>query len=1318
MENTKRFKRIIYLSVCILFIGIIIFVFRGPYISNALKRVILPELENMSGRKVIAQKIYLNLFPLFVEAKGVKVFDDKGNKVLTADVAKGYVGLSGILRREIVIKRIVIKKPEIWTDRDQLNDIVDRVKTYLAKKDQKKIKVKADVIEVRDGEFSFYDAAYNAIITGRELSGEVLLGEMPRLKAHIKELISNIQNFPELRCEINGALFFRKDGIDIKNITLKSYGSEMQAAGFYSSEGKGVLKTSLDLIVDSVKKVFGLKQKGEGKIYAKGDIKLGEGIPFVDIKLNGSFYLQTLMELLKVKERVEGWVDFDGKIRGSIPKITGSADARLRKGNLFSVDVDDLRCKVFYSDGIMSFKNGKAMLYNGRADAEVSLKIPVEYYSVKVNFTDVDSPAALKLIGWQPEIPEGKVMGELYTSGSKFNPSGWFDYEAPPFNSPLAKGGHRGVDVLGRVKKIKGSFEMQENILSLYGTEVRTERSTLDINGTVDISASMLNLKGRLETIDITDLTSPYFDRLRGSGDFVGAVTGRFDDPLIDGMLRITSASLNDYGLEDISGEISYGKNLLEVRDLSVRSKDEHHTIRGNIKFDEAKKIFDLKQPDYKLTASIRGADIEKLVKIFYKKLPLKGRLDSDLKITGKWPNPEYSGSATMIDAEAYKFPLDSVSTNFSYNYKDFIIKKAMLRKGNSALTIEGRISDGEEFSFNASAERLFLKDIGLKGAPDDAVLSIGADGTGTFDNPSINLSGRLSGGTFKGKPLGNGTINASIKNRDILFTALLFDEKVRLKGKAYLNDTLPWTAEVDMLSGRYDFLLSAVLKDVPEDLLVNIKGHADMSGDKKHFSASAVVNQLNAALFGHSFSNDSDIKFKFDNRNMSFSAFTMRSGNASFNLRGNMEIGREYNIVLEGSSALSPFKGFSKRISVLRGDADFTLTVAGKWDDPQTSGSLNVSNASFGLKEIPQRIGSINGYFYFEGDRIIIQKLSGKLGGGDIDVSGLIYLKGFGIKRFYLDAKLNNITTSISRDFTVNFQGDILYKGTLDSQNISGDVKINRARYRERVEWKSWFLNARLKEKPKAELTRMEKAGLNIKIYGAENIIVDNNIARTPLKVDMVLRGTVGHPLLFGRVESRGGKVYFRNNEFSILNASADFADPNRVNPLMEIVAQTIVKGYNIRLSLEGQLEHFNLSLVSDPPLEETDILSLLTVGQIGRELKGLEGGIGASEAAAFLTGKVQDVFEDRLKNMTGLDRVQVDPYVSKSTGMVGPRVTVSKRLIGDKLFVTYISSVGSTEEQVLRLEYMLGKNVSLVGIRDEKGNMGGDIKFRFEFK
>jgi translocation and assembly module TamB len=242
----------------------------------------------------------------------------------------------------------------------------------------------------------------------------------------------------------------------------------------------------------------------------------------------------------------------------------------------------------------------------------------------------------------------------------------------------------------------------------------------------------------------------------------------------------------------------------------------------------------------------------------------------------------------------------------------------------------------------------------------------------------------------------------------------------------------------------------------------------------------------------------------------------------------------------------------------------------------------------------------------------------------------------------------------------------------------------------------------------------------MNIRVSGGENILIDNNMARTPVRIsgDMILRGTVTGPILFGRLESNEGYVYFRNNEFKIIFASVDFADPNRIKPVVNLTAEITVKGYNIKLVLEGQMDHFNLSLSSDPHLEESDILALLTVGQVGKQLKGLEGGIGAGEATSFITGKVQDVIEERLRSITGLDRFQVEPYVSNKTGTVGPQVTVSKRLIGDKLFVTYSNPIGSTEEQIIKLEYLLEKNVSLVGVRDEKGSLGGDIKFRFEFK
>ena len=87
-------------------------------------------------------------------------------------------------------------------------------------------------------------------------------------------------------------------------------------------------------------------------------------------------------------------------------------------------------------------------------------------------------------------------------------------------------------------------------------------------------------------------------------------------------------------------------------------------------------------------------------------------------------------------------------------------------------------------------------------------------------------------------------------------------------------------------------------------------------------------------------------------------------------------------------------------------------------------------------------------------------------------------------------------------------------------------------------------------------------------------------------------------------------------------------------------------------------------------------------------------------------------------MRKIIGLDRFYVESYVSKTTGTVEPRVTVSKRLVGDKLIITYASSLSAVQEEVVKVEYFVDKKISLIGVIDELGGVGGDIKFRFEFK
>jgi translocation and assembly module TamB len=46
--------------------------------------------------------------------------------------------------------------------------------------------------------------------------------------------------------------------------------------------------------------------------------------------------------------------------------------------------------------------------------------------------------------------------------------------------------------------------------------------------------------------------------------------------------------------------------------------------------------------------------------------------------------------------------------------------------------------------------------------------------------------------------------------------------------------------------------------------------------------------------------------------------------------------------------------------------------------------------------------------------------------------------------------------------------------------------------------------------------------------------------------------------------------------------------------------------------------------------------------------------------------------------------------------------------------LTVTYVSNVSSTQQQVIQVEYIVTHNISIVGLRDQNGTFGMDIKFK----
>lgn len=1309
MERAKKLKNYSLLIAFLLVALVIGLVLRGPHISNALKKVILPELELATGKRVIAQKIYINILPLFIEARDLKIFDDEGNKILLAKRVKAYLDISGLLSRSLTIRRLVIREPVIEATQEQAESIEMNIRDYLAKTRKDALKVKVLALEVQQGNAMLSSIKHKTALDIKGFSGEAMLSETQRVRAEAKSVTMRREGLPELTAAVSALVLVKGNAVSIQKIAVTARGSQVTAEGDVA-DGEANLKTAASVVVSSVKELFGLKKSGEGKVSVSGMVKYAKDNTTLDLSLAGNLYLETLMEFLKVHEKLEGLVEFKGEVKGPLRDIAAKGSAVLTRGNLYHVEVDKLACKISYEKGTMSFLEGDAMLYNGRATAFAAIALPVvNHFTLDIDFADADSKPLFKLIGWDPGVSAGKVKGTLQHSGEIFSPKGVFDYVSV----------ETGKDILGRVRTMTGRYDLEVDQLALRDLKVGTGKSEARAGGIVDLKHKTLDLPVVMTTADLHEIAAPYYEALKGEGEFRGKVTGTFDDPMISGRAAISKASLSGYPAESITADLVYRKQLLEVKDLAAGDRNGNARVSGTIAFKDAKELFDIARPTWSLRASLKNIESEKFVKIFFPGYIGTGRFSSSVRLEGFGKLPEVTAAVSLETATIFDVPVHAASFDFRFASSRIDFTGMTVRQGASVARGDLTIYQDGTFSYKASAEGIRLSDIIQRPLQGEVIASLTSEGRGAFDNPTISIDARMTEGTLKGKQVGKGVITASLKDKEFTAKAKLINDHITLSAKGRTDGIMPWEATADIQTGRYDFLITSVLKDVPEDLILNLNGTISLKGTRNHIAGSALIRHVVLSMYGYSFTNEEEIALDFKDRELSLGRIALRSGNTLLRAGGSVTFGKSYNVTLEGSSALAPFKSFSTRVGVLKGDAVFVIGISGDWENPKVNGGISLANGAIGLKDYPSnRITDLKGYLYLDNDKVVLQDLRGRLGGGDLDLSGVLYLKKFTFSRFYVEAKMNNITSIISPEFSVNFGGSLLYKGTPLSQIVSGSIDINRARYRERVEWKSWLLQAKKADKIRTDIASYEKANLNIKITGKDNISIDNNVARAMVSSDMVLRGTLYRPVLFGRLETKDGTVYFRNNEFKILHASTDFADPNRLNPVIAIAAETTVKGYRIKMNIEGQLEHFNMSLVSDPPLKEMDLLALLTVGQAGAGVKGFEAGIGAGEATSFVTGKMQDVIEERVRSITGLDRFQIDPYVSKTTGTVEPMVTVSKRMLGDKFFATYSSTLGGKDEQIVKLEYVMNRNLSLIGIRDERGIAGGDIRFRFEFK
>ncbi|KAB2955511.1 MAG: hypothetical protein F9K18_13615, partial [Thermoanaerobaculia bacterium] len=401
---------------------------------------------------------------------------------------------------------------------------------------------------------------------------------------------------------------------------------------------------------------------------------------------------------------------------------------------------------------------------------------------------------------------------------------------------------------------------------------------------------------------------------------------------------------------------------------------------------------------------------------------------------------------------------------------------------------------------------------------------------------------------------------------------------------------------------------------------------------------------------------------------------------------------------------------------------------VGGTLARPEVNGQADLAGGRLLPPVVPHSIDEARALVWFYPDAIVLDRLEASFAGGKLTAAGRVDLPAAGLPLAYrFDATARRVAPRSCQPAGQRGGADLSLASTAEGRQLRGEARLDRIWYVQDIELSPAQLVQRLLARSRIEVAETDEllatTALGISIRGPGAVRVRNNVAQLAGDADLAVRGTLARPVVFGEIELEpNGRVVYGGNTYFVDRAVVTFANPSRIEPLLDVVARTRVSEYSVTLNLSGSLERLNTTFASDPPLPDLDVLGLLATGapvdrpalsEVASGAPGTERG--SMAAGALLYGQAAALLTERVGRLFGFDQVRVQPLTS-GDAVSAARVTVGKR-VSRQLYVTYSYDPSSTEQQILQAEWRLSDRLVLVLTQNGNESYAVDVRWESRF-
>lgn len=758
-----------------------------------------------------------------------------------------------------------------------------------------------------------------------------------------------------------------------------------------------------------------------------------------------------------------------------------------------------------------------------------------------------------------------------------------------------------------------------------------------------------------------------------------------------------------------LSGRVKFywnGKNEITFSSQGVQSSftlmeiDGRVEIGKNVEVNIKGEVFDVREARH-FTSVILGEHFA------FPEIRGKGRVE--LKISGNYAYPQVKADFSLISGSFDKIQVHSVEGEAEVVNDIFLSK---FRVDDPSLKGEINLISNQESLVVAidviygNIERVlpaFNIQLPLQGKASgrfkvrqkDEKLKV----EGVFSSPQIKISGqtvselqgrltwegdvlsfpelqfRFYGGEVKGfakMGLHSQEFSLDIQGKNLnlssLHSPLLGDLVFELKGEGIVGQ--------DKASGKFEI----------KDLIYSPFQKSDVRGEIK---LGFVKNRLLLDLEGYIFPGENEffvsLGFPFDKNFL------------SANIKGTF---RNLDLLL-------PWRG-------AKGEINYLGEVKGTKTSPQLKGVIGFKGEVLPLPNFAHAFRNYAGLLFVDNDSLSLRSFKAELGGGNVLGNGEIKLGKNGIENVDVKMEGKDLLLSPLEKTSVLTDGTLRFIKDSNRFALEGDFFIERLYWRREINEEFSFSSSPSYESQTAPGI-FDDLTLDIRLRADDNAWLENSLGKFRGRFDLTVSGNIYEPLLEGDIEVLEGSVFFQDRKFTILKGQLSFINPLTIEPYIEFKAETYVKDYRVTISLNGLIDRLNPEFSSSPPLPPEDVLALLAMGEAFKRTYSYDKSTQFS-TASLLSFQLAEEAKKRADKLFHIDRFRIDPFVMGESSETTARLTVGKK-ISRNFTLVYSTNLSTEREELFRVEWELTKDLSVIGIRDEKGRVSFDVKIHKRF-